>query len=158
MATLSRDEAEDILYEEARLLDERRYEDWLAMLTRDAIYWIPCNGEGSAPDREISIAYDDFARLRDRIDRLMSGMAHAQSPPSKTRRVIGNVQIAEGDGEQALVRSAVLLYELRHGRERIYAGRMEHRMRTIDGRWKIASKKVVLENNDEVIDNLTFMV
>jgi 3-phenylpropionate/cinnamic acid dioxygenase small subunit len=158
MATLRRDEAEDILYEEARLLDERRYEEWLAMLTRDAIYWIPCNGEGIAPDREISIAYDDFARLRERIDRLMSGMAHAQSPPSKTRRVIGNVQIADSDGEQALVRSAVLLYELRRGCERVYAGRMEHRMRITDGRWKIAGKKVVLENNDEVIDNLTFMV
>src|SRR6266403_683223 len=102
MPTLTRVEAEDILYEEARLLDERRDEEWLAMLTRDAIYWIPCNGEGSAPDREISIVYDDFPRLRDRIDRLMSGMAHAQSPPSKTRRVIGNVQVAEGDGEAAL--------------------------------------------------------
>ena len=50
MARLSRPEAEDILYSEARLLDERRYDDWLAMLTADAVYWMPCNGDGVDPN------------------------------------------------------------------------------------------------------------
>jgi 3-phenylpropionate/cinnamic acid dioxygenase small subunit len=54
--------------------------------------------------------------------------------------------------------SGFILYELRRGKERIFAGRYEHRLQLIDGTWKIASKKVVLINNDEVIDNLTFIV
>ena len=58
----------------------------------------------------------------------------------------------------ATVLSAFILYELRRGKERIFAGRYEHRMRFEDGRWKIAAKKAVLVNNDEVIDNLTFIV
>src|SRR6516225_8316327 len=68
MASLSRHQAEEILFEEARLLDARRYNEWFAMLTDDVIYWVPCNGEGLDPTREISLVYDDNSRLRDRID------------------------------------------------------------------------------------------
>jgi benzoate/toluate 1,2-dioxygenase subunit beta len=158
MANLSRQQAEEILFEEARILDERRYNDWFAMLTDDAIYWVPCNGEGSDPNREISLVYDDHARLRDRIDRLGSGVAHAQSPPSKTCRLISNVQIEQTSDDAAAITSAFFLYELRHARQRVFAGRYQHRLRWEGGRWKIAWKKAVLVNNDEVIDNLTFIV
>ncbi len=158
MPQLSRLNAEDLLYTEARLLDERRYAEWLTMLTADASYWIPQNGEGGDPAREISIVYDNIARLRDRVARLGTGMAHAQSPPSKTRRLISNVQIVETEENRATISSVFLMYELRRGRERIFAGRYEHRMCYENGGWKIAAKKAVLVNNDEVIDNLTFIV
>ncbi len=158
MPSLSRQQAEEILFEEAQTLDNRRYDEWLAMLTDDAIYWVPCNGEGLDPNREISLVYDDYARLRDRIDRLNSGVAHAQSPPSKTCRLISNVQIEQRVDDEAGITSAFFLYELRHSRQRIFAGRCHYRMRFEGGRWKIASKKAVLVNNDEVIDNLTFIV
>jgi len=158
MAKLSRSEAEDILYMEARLLDERRYREWLAMFTADATYWVPSNGEGVDPRREVAIIYDNFAKLSDRINRLASGIAHAQSPPSKTKRVVSNVQVEDSLEDSATVLSAFIMYELRRSKERIFAGRGEYRMRFEDGRWKIAGKKVVLVNNDEVIDNLTFIV
>ena len=158
MASLSRQQAEEILFEEARLLDARRYDDWFAMLTDDAIYWVPCNGEGIDPGREISLVYDDHARLRDRIDRLNSGVAHAQSPPSKTCRLISNVQIQPTSTGAAAITSASMLYELRQSRQRIFAGHYVHRLRLESDGWKIAWKKAVLVNNDEVIDNLTFIV
>jgi 3-phenylpropionate/cinnamic acid dioxygenase small subunit len=158
MANLSRQEAEEILFSEARLLDDRRYEDWFAMLTEDAVYWMPCNGEGVDPNREISLVYDDHARLCDRIDRLNSGVAHSQSPPSRTCRLISNVQIDRASDNEASITSAFFLYELRHARQRVFAGRYYHHLRFEDRRWKVASKKVVLVNNDEVIDNLTFIV
>ena len=157
MARLTRSDAEDILYAEARMLDELRYRDWLAMLTSDATYWMPCNGDGVDPAREVTLVYDNFARLSDRVERLTSGVAHAQSPPSKTRRLVSNVQVDSTD-EAATVTSGFILYELRRGKERIFAGRYEHQMRFEDGRWKVAAKKIVLVNNDEVIDNLTFIV
>jgi 3-phenylpropionate/cinnamic acid dioxygenase small subunit len=158
MPTLDRREAEDLLYAEARLLDELRYDEWLNLLTADILYWIPCNGSGTDPARQIAIAYDDSPRLHDRVGRLATGIAHAQSPPSQTRRLISNVQIEEAAGGTAQVVSAFILYELRRGRERVFAGHYEHRLRFEDGRWKIAVKKTVLVNNDEVIDNLTFIV
>ena len=158
MASLSRQQAEEILFEEARILDDRRYDEWFAMLTDDVIYWVPCNGEGIDPTREISLVYDDHARLRDRIDRLNSGVAHAQSPPSRTCRLISNVQIEQTSDDTPCITSAFFLYELRHAHQRVFAGRYQHRLRFAAGRWKIASKKAVLVNNDEVIDNLTFIV
>src|SRR6516165_305741 len=158
MASLSRQQAEEILFEEARILDDRRYDDWFATLTDDVIYWVPCNGEGLDPDREISLVYDDYPRLRDRVDRLNSGVAHAQSPPSKTCRLISNVAIEQTSLDAATINSAFLLFELRRGRQRLFAGRYHHRLRWEGGRWKIASKKAVLVNNNEVIDNLTFIV
>jgi 3-phenylpropionate/cinnamic acid dioxygenase small subunit len=158
MPTLSRAEAEDLLYREARLLDDRRYADWIAMLTEDAIYWIPTNGDGGDPKRTISLVYDDMTRLRDRLARLDSGIAHAQSPPSMTKRLISNVQLEQSADNVAAVHSAFIMYELRRGKERVFAGRYEHRFRLEDGHWKIAAKKIILANNDEVIDNLTFIV
>jgi len=158
MASLSCQQAEDFLYEEARILDDRRYDDWFALLTQDAVYWVPCNGVGVDPNREISLVYDDYARLRDRIERLNSGVAHAQSPPSNTRRLISNVQVDHLADEAASIVSVFLLYELRMSRQRIFAGRYYHNLRFENGRWKIALKKAVLVNNDEVIDNLTFIV
>jgi 3-phenylpropionate/cinnamic acid dioxygenase small subunit len=158
MRILSRSEAEDLLYREARLLDDHCYQEWLAMLDENATYWIPCNGEGIDPNREISLVFDDKHRLTDRVGRLESGLAHAQNPPSKTKRLISNVQIENATDNAATVLSGFILYELRHGKERVFAGRYQHHLRLVDGTWKIASKKVVLVNNDEVIDNLTFIV
>jgi 3-phenylpropionate/cinnamic acid dioxygenase small subunit len=158
MPTLSRSEAEDLLYAEALILDERRYDAWLAMLTEDVMYWIPCNGPGIDPNKEIALVYDNFARLQDRIMRLETGVAHAQSPPSLCRRLISNVIVIQPSEDTTEVGSTFLLYELRRGRDRVFAGRYEHRWRLVDGNWKIAAKKVILVNNDEVIDNLTFVV
>jgi 3-phenylpropionate/cinnamic acid dioxygenase small subunit len=158
MTTLNRSEAEDFLYREARLLDERQYSRWLEMFSPDGTYWIPANHEQTDPAREISLVFDDARRLRDRIARLGSGLAHAQNPPSRTKRLISNVEIDETDAETTMVISAFILYELRRGKERVFAGRYEHGLKRIDGQWRIASKKVVLVNNNEVIDNLTFIV
>jgi len=158
MATLVRPQAEDILFDEARLLDQRRYDEWFMMLSDDVVYWVPCNGEGIDPNREISLIYDDYDRLRDRIGRLNTGVAHSQSPPSKTCRLISNVQIDQTSDATASTTSAFVLYELRHARQRIFAGRYYHQLRFEEGGWKIALKKAVLVNNDEVIDNLTFIV
>jgi benzoate/toluate 1,2-dioxygenase subunit beta len=158
MASLSRSDAEDFLYREARMLDDRNYREWSEMFTDDATYWIPCNGDGTDPKREISLAFDNLKRLKDRVERLESGLAHAQLPPSRTKRLVSNVQIEQAGENEAMILSGFILYELRRSKERIFAGRYEHRLRRIDGDWRIASKKVVLINNDEVIDNLTFIV
>jgi 3-phenylpropionate/cinnamic acid dioxygenase small subunit len=158
MTNLRRSDAEDILFRESRLLDDRRYREWIELLAVEATYWIPCNGEGRDPDREISLVYDDLPKLKDRIERLLSGMAHAQNPPSKTKRLVSNIEIESSTGNSVTVLSGFILYELRRGKERVFAGRYEHRLRLVDNDWKIVSKKVVLVNNDEVIDNLTFIV
>src|SRR4029077_15424875 len=83
MRTLSRSDAEDLLYREARLLDEHCYQEWLAMLDENATYWIPCNGEGKDPNREISLVFDDRRRLPDRMVALHRDLGTAQMLPSQ---------------------------------------------------------------------------
>ena len=149
---------ETFLYREARLMDEHAYDEWLALWTDDALYWVPCNRDDSDPMREVSIIYDNRARLEDRIMRLKSGAIYAQEPKSRLRRVVANVEIEEGENGAVIVYSNFNLTELRRGKQDTFAGRTIHRLRPEGGSFKIAYKKVLLVNNNEVIDNLTFLV
>ena len=129
-----RQEIEAFLYHEARLLDEGRLDEWLALFTPDACYWIPCNADDVDPTRHVSLVYDDRQHLADRVWRLQSGWAHAQDPPSRTCRLVGNVAVTPGQIEgEAQVVSTFILVELRRGAQTTFAGRYEHRLRRVDG-------------------------
>lgn len=154
----AREEIESFLYREAFLLDAWKLQEWLTLFTEDATYWIPCNEDDNDPTQHISIAYDDKPNLQDRIWRLDSGKAWSQEPRSRTRRLISNVEILDASGDEVTVSSSFALFQTRLGRQNTFAGRYEHRLRKVDGAWKIAFKKAELINNNETIDDLTFMV
>lgn len=149
---------ESFLYREARLMDENAYDEWLSLWTDDALYWVPCNRDDSDPLREISAIYDDRTRLQGRIDRLKSGVAYAQDPKSRMRRLISNIEIEDADNGELIVSSNFMLVELRRSKQDLFAGRTIHRLRPEGDSFRICHKKVLLVNNDEVIDNLTFLV
>jgi 3-phenylpropionate/cinnamic acid dioxygenase small subunit len=155
---LDRHQIENFLYREARLMDENAYDDWFALWTDDALYWIPANADDIDPQRHVSIVYEDKARLEDRIERLKSGAAYAQDPKSRMRRVISNIEIQEGAQGEVIVYANFNLTELRRSQQRTFAGRTVHKLRPEGSSFKIAYKKVLLVNNDEVISNLTFLV
>lgn len=158
LTRVDREEIENFLYKEARLIDSRQFDDWLSLFTDDAIYWVPCNRDDIDPTREVSIIYDDRQRMEDRIWRLQSGLAYAQDPPSRTRRLLSNIEIMDATEDKVTVSSCFAIFELRRGVQTTFAGRYEHHLRRVDGSWKIAFKKAELLNNNETIDNLTFIV
>jgi benzoate/toluate 1,2-dioxygenase beta subunit len=155
---LDRHQIENFLYREARLMDENAYDEWFALWTDDALYWVPANADDIDPQRHVSIVYEDKAHLEDRIERLKSGAAYAQDPKSRMRRVVSNVEIEEGEHGEVIVYSNFNLTELRRSHQRTFAGRTIHKLRPDGNSFKIAYKKVLLVNNDEVISNLTFLV
>jgi 3-phenylpropionate/cinnamic acid dioxygenase small subunit len=155
---VDRHQIENFLYREARLMDEHAYDEWLSLWAEDMLYWVPCNEDDIDPQRHVSIIYDDHPRLEDRIERLKSGAAYAQEPKSRLRRVISNVEIEEGENGEVTTYSNFNLTELRRGRQDTFAGRTIHKLRPQGSGFKIAYKKVLLVNNDEVIDNLTFLI
>lgn len=155
---VDRRQIETFLYREARLMDEHAYDEWLALWTDDALYWVPCNEDDIDPERHVSIVYENKARLEDRIARLKSGTAYAQDPKSRLSRVVSNVEIGEENEGEVLVYSAFNLTALRRSRIDIFAGRTVHKLRPEGNSFKIAYKKVLLINNDEVINNLTFLI
>ena len=61
--TIDREQVEQFLYREADLMDEHRYDEWLALWTDDALYWVPTGSDEIDPKREISLIYDDRTRL-----------------------------------------------------------------------------------------------
>ena len=155
---VDRQQVEQFIYHEADLMDEHRYDEWLALWTDDALYWVPSGGDDIDPKREISLIYDDRVRLQVRITRLKSGFAHAQEPKSRMRRVVSNIVTKEAENGDIVVFSNFLLIELRRGKQDTFAGRTVHRLRPDNGSFRLASKKVLLVNNDEHIDNLTFLI
>ena len=156
--TVNRHEIESFLYHEARLMDEHKYDIWLSLWTANALYWVPCNRDDLDPMREVSIIYDDRPSLEDRISRLKGPAAHSQDPKSRMRRLISNVEAEEGENGELTVYSNFMLAELRRGTQDIFVGRTIHKLQRENGSFKIAYKKVLLVNNDEVIDNLTFLI
>lgn len=153
-----RQQVEQFIYYEAQLADEHRYDEWLALWTDDALYWVPSGRDEIDPRREISLIYDDRVRLQVRISRLKSGFAHAQEPKSRMRRLVSNIVIEEEKNGEITAYSNFMLAELRRGKQDIFAGRTMHRLRPQGESFKIVAKKVLLINNDESIDNLTFLI
>ncbi len=155
---VERRQIEDFIYREARLMDEHRYDDWLALWMDDAIYWVPSNNDDIDPTQSVSIIYDDRRRIGDRIDRLKSGMAYAQKPPSRMRRVVANLKVEEGGNGEVTVYSNFVLTEMRRGVRDIWSGRTVHKLCLEHGDLKMAFKKVLLLENDTEIPSLVFLI
>lgn len=152
-------ELEELLYQEAALADAHEFNRWFALWTEKLIYWVPCNSDDISPDRQVSLIYDDRSRLEERLFRLQTKHAHAQSPKSRLSRTIGNVTLGEFDpGKGGEVHSRFFLAEVRMDRTTVWAGRQVHILERVDGKWKIREKHVFLANNDSIMGNLTFLI
>jgi 3-phenylpropionate/cinnamic acid dioxygenase small subunit len=151
-------EIELLLYREARLMDEGRYDEWLSLWTDDALYWVPCNHDDIDPMRDVSLIYDDRVRLGERVDRLKSGSVLAQQPKPRMRRVVSNIEVAAREGGETVVHSNFMLGIARPTGQQVWIGRSIHRLRSgVDG-LKIAHKKVLLINSDMEMPLLQFLV
>ena len=143
---------EQFLYREVRLLSELRFEEWLDLFTDDARYWMPARetvaGQPDAVARDGEMAFfdDDKDFMSARIERLRSSLAHAEQPPSRMRYVISNVEIDEMDCGTLDVRCNLIAYQSRLERtEVMYVGRREDRLRPEGTSWRIALRKVILD-------------
>jgi 3-phenylpropionate/cinnamic acid dioxygenase small subunit len=149
-----RDEFRQLIEREARLLDQLRYEDWLAMYAAECIYWVPSTPGAGDPRREISVMFDDRRRLEDRVYRLRTGFAWSQAPASRTVHLVTNVEVfAAARDDARMLRSNFLISEFWGDETRVLTGWAGHRVvRDGDG-WKIQAKQVNLIDCDQCIRN-----
>jgi 3-phenylpropionate/cinnamic acid dioxygenase small subunit len=152
-----RADVETFLYREARLLDTRRFEEWLDLFTDDALYWVPAGHDDIDPTRHVSIIHDDKDAMARRIKRLRSGHAYAQEPASRVHRLISNVEI-ERDSDKIEITCMMLLVELARHRQTIHTARCDFSLVGDLGHWKIRRKKVSLLKNGEVLENTPFLL
>ena len=170
-------EVEQFLYREARLLDERRFHEWLAAFTDDVRYWMSSRStryprsskaiaslnsggfreEDVARDDELALLDETRETLRGRIARLETGMAWAEDPPSRTRHLIVNIEVEGADGASELtVYSNFLVYRSRSETEQdVYVGARRDVLRRVDGEWRIARRRIILDQNVLLAKNVS---
>ena len=120
LAQITRAEAEDFLYREGRLIDERRFDEWFDLYTEEAVYWLPM-GDDEVPGLGPSVIYDDHYFLARRVYRLVHTRVFSQRPVSRTVHLISNVEVGEmitaGTRPELIVYSAQVVHEVAVGQQ-----------------------------------------
>jgi benzoate/toluate 1,2-dioxygenase beta subunit len=147
-------EVEQFLYQEARLLDGGRLDEWLALFTEDATYWVPLEAGQRDPDGTSSLLYDDRRLLEVRVRQARHPRAHARVPAPRTVHQVGNVQVLADDGRELTVGSSLVMVEYRAERQRVWGATVEHRLRRTPGGLRIAAKRVDLVNSEAELEGI----
>lgn len=164
-------EIAEFLYREAELLDERRYQDWLGLLADDVRYWMPMrrNVKFGETEREFTRSVTDInwfdegkETLARRVKQIETGIHWAEEPVSRISHLVSNVQILEAspsaaDARETLVKCRFLIYRNRVETETdILVGKREDLLRRDGQDWRIARRKIILDQNVLLSKNLTF--
>lgn len=163
------------LYREARILDQRRYDLWLELLDAEVRYRIPSRAyirqghvkdfstwsvdrELEAPDA-LALIDDDLPALRSRVERLQTGMAWAETPPSMSRRLVSNVTIldAEAAGRLSVV-STIFLHKVRAESRVLFTAERRDRLVRFGDDFRLQERYVVLDEVVLAADNLSLLL
>lgn len=147
------------IYREARLQDEHQYDAWEALWTDDGVYWVPANGDGGDPEHVMSIIYDNRSRIGLRIRQYHTGKRFSQTPQSRLRRLVSNVEVLEDDGREILAGANAMVFESHTRGDVVWASRNEYRLRRTEaGELRMARKKVMLVNNHNALYSMAFLI
>ena len=169
-----RNEVEQFYYEEAASLDEKRFHDWLDYFSDDAHYWLPIrrtrtvdqmDQEFTGPD-EMAYFDDDKAMLEMRVRKLDTGYSWSEDPPSRTRHLITNIRIIEEketktkgsdkvDGEYTVETNFILYRTRLNSEEDMWVGVRRDQIRRDDDSFKIADRKIFLDQTVILSKNLS---
>ena len=149
----------DFVYREARLLDQRRFQDWYELFAEDGRYWLPMRREQTDAAGEQSIAYEDKLLLRARIVRLTSGKAYSDKPPVLCQHILQAPAAEEIDhgANRYRTRTPFLYVEFRNEEQLLLAGTVEHLLRLESGALRIVQKRVDLLNAGSPLPTLFLM-
>ena len=168
---LLKDEVERFLFAEAELLDDRQYEEWLALLDDDIRYWMPMrrNVKFGELEREFTREGQDINwfdegkdTLMRRVNQILTGVHWAEEPLSRICHIVSNVQVLDAqpsmsDPSEVSVKCRFIIYRNRVETETDFlVGKREELLRKTNQGWRIARRKIVLDQNVLLAKNLTF--
>lgn len=168
---LLKNEVEEFLFHEAELLDDRRFAEWLDLLSDDIRYWMPMrrNVKFGELDREFTREGYDInwfdegkATLERRVNQILTGVHWAEEPLSRICHMVSNVQLLDAtpsaeEATEVSLKCRFLIYRNRVETETDFLiGKREDVLRKEDGGWKIVQRKVILDQNVLLAKNLTF--
>ena len=142
---------------EARLLDEQRWDEWLALFAADGHYWVPLAPEQTDPLGHNSLAYEDGLLLRLRVERLKEG-PFSQHPRSRCQHVLQQPELEGVQDGMHVVRTAFLYAEVRGDEQQMHAGTAMHRLREDAEGLRIVLKRVDLLSSGMALPSLQLFV
>jgi len=153
-----RTEVEQFLYAEVGFLDERRYEEWLGLLDKDIIYWIPNFDENGSPAENGVIVREDLVGLRARVARLGHRQNPTQKPAARTLHILSNIRVFDGAAADTVDAAAnLLLHVSKDQRQSRLAGKVNYKLRHSESGWRMVLKKIYLIDNDVALGQLPLM-
>ena len=141
---------------EARLIDEKRFDEWYALFTEDAYYWVPAVHQQKSPLTENSLAYEDKLLLQLRLERLRSPLAYSQKPASRSLHVLQDSDVEQRDDAKGefLTRTPFLYTETKGDDAQRYAATAWHTLVWQDNRLRIKLKRVDILNCDAALPSI----
>lgn len=154
-------EIQRFLTAESRLLDDRRFDEWLALFTPDCRYWVPVRGvrtiSNKVGDRDVEhelsadgepyILDETLTELQVRISRIHTArMLWCENPPSRTRHLIGNIEAWHAEADYRVV-SNFALFQARFDQAGVtFFGERHDLLRCVGSGLRIAQRKVILDS------------
>ncbi|MGS4991555.1 aromatic-ring-hydroxylating dioxygenase subunit beta [Roseibium sp. RP-7] len=154
---VSREEVIDFIYDEARMLDEGRYSEWLSLWLEDGHYWMPLDYKQTDPHLVTSLLYEDMFMLRLRVERLNGARTFSQKPKSRCHHVIQRPFIDEMDGDRIVTNTSIHYVETRLDEQFLLALTATHELKVVDGEIRIANKRVDILNCDAAFGNIQLL-
>ena len=156
MSAFDRDGLVDFVYHEASLLDEGRFDEWLALFAPDGRYWMPLEPGQTDPLLVTSLLYEDLFMLRLRVERLKGARTFSQKPPSRGHRLLQRPRVDRFEPEAGRFATVTAFHyvETRLDEQELYAGWARHELEAVDGALRIALKRVDLVNCDAAFGNI----
>lgn len=146
------------LFHEARLLDQRRWQEWLDLFAADGMYWAPLTHDQPDPINHVSLFYEDAMLREVRARRLEEKRAWSQQPVTQAARIVGNITLLPDEDGKIVVSSTFHMLEWRRQDQRMLGGQYTHWLRREDGALRIVLKRIDLINREAVHDTLeTFL-
>jgi 3-phenylpropionate/cinnamic acid dioxygenase small subunit len=148
------------VYRETRLLDEKRFDDWVALFADDGFYWVPLVPEQADGDNHTSLAYEDKLLLGLRVERLKGPRSFSQHPPSRCHHVLQAPEVESVDhaANRYEVRTQAIYTETRGDEQQMYAVTLLHTLQVVDGALRIRLKRVNLLNCDAALPSIQLFI
>ena len=156
---ITRDDVIDFIYDEARMLDEGRFDEWLALWLPEGIYWMPLDYKQDDPVNATSLLYEDNFMLRLRVERLNGARTFSQKPKSRCHHVIQRPFVDEFDADAGrfVTNTSMHYVETRLDEQILLALTATHELKLVEGALRIANKKVELLHSDAAFGNIQLL-
>jgi 3-phenylpropionate/cinnamic acid dioxygenase small subunit len=157
---VTKQELIDFVVREARLLDEKRYDEWNALFTDDGIYWVPLTPGQPDGTQHTSHLYEDKL-LRDlRVERLKSPRAFSQQPPSRGHHLLQTptVEVFDADANRYVVRCEFHYAEAQGDEINFFVGTTFFELKRVEGELRMTLKRVNLINSDAALPAVQLFV